>query len=97
MLLPSVPFFFAGPVAVAWSRDHDAAGEATIGPLLGSWLISFTIAVMFSAVLGAQMEKWKRGAIESVARVSIYALNILFTACIVGWGGCALMNKYFDP
>ena len=94
LLLPSAPIFFAGPIAAAWSWAHDVRGEATIGPILGSLLITFGIAVVPSAVLGAQMEKWKRGAVESIPRIIVYTLNILFTACFVGWGGFALVYAF---
>ena len=99
LLLPAVPVLVLPFISEAWLRAYDIEirGEGSLILLLGEFLISFAIAAVLSAILGAQMEKWKRGAVESIPRVIVYALNILFTACFVGWGGWALVNKYFAP
>ncbi len=96
LLTPSVPMLIAPPIATAWSHAQDLHGESTLGPALGTLLITFAISAVLSVVLGVQMEKWNRGPIQSFPRVVMYALNILFTACFVAGAECAVVSKFSD-
>src|SRR6185436_11379175 len=93
LLLPSVPLLLAPFIAAAWSRAHDVQGEATIGPMLVASLIAFATTVVLSIFLGVRLEIWNRGAVQSLPRVIVYVLNILFTACFVALGGCHLLAR----
>ena len=94
MLLPSVPMLLAVPIADAWSRAHNVQGESAIGPALGALFITFAVSAVLSIALGVRLEKWNRGSIQSLPRVTMYALNILFTASFVAWAGCAVVSKF---
>ena len=97
LLLPSVPLLVSPLIAGAWSRAYDVHGEATLGPELGALLITFAISAVLSVVLGVQMERWNRGTVQSLPRVIVYVLNILFTSCFVAYAGWVVMRKFSAP
>jgi hypothetical protein len=71
-----------------------------MGPGFVSILIAIALTVVLSAVLGVQMERWNRGSVQSLPRVIMYVLNILFTACFVGYGEFLLVYDFirkFSP
>ncbi len=93
LLLPSVPMFFSPLIATAWSRAYDVHGEATLGPILGALLITFAFSAVLSVVFGVQMERWNRGTVQSIPRVIVYVLNILFSSCFIAFAGWAVAHN----
>ncbi len=94
ILSPSLPMLLTPFIADAWSRAQNLHGESTLGPALGTLLITFAISAVLSIVFGVQMEKWNRGSVQSLPRVIVYVLNILFTACFIAGAGCAVVSKF---
>ena len=66
-----------------------------MGPEIVALLTAFVITVVLSIVLGFQTEKWIHGSVQSLPRVLVNTLNILFTAGFVTWGVWALLAKFY--
>jgi len=93
LLTPSLPMLVAPLIAQAWVRANHERSETAMSRLFWVFLVAFPISAVLSIILGVQKEKWQHGRIESRARAFANGQGILFTACFIAYGGCAVAER----